>query len=313
MNRFYKFFLLGSIFSVTQLFVLKGEGNLEVSPVKDSVQTIKESFPTIDFKRIDQKYLSYKKLSDRSKTFRTAVYVLGAGAASGLIVYICFRLFGGDKNQAQASASNNNVQNLVSKIDHKFYKNLGFWDRCAYGFKQGLSTGFYYGASAIVVTSFLALQSSIFAGTKSKFFELWNGKHQEEILKIINLLKINFKQIHTMFDFVSGDFDADEIKNNYALFIEFAENLIALVTQMAQDNLQKDSAVQNSIFNLRDLLCARILAFSEELEEFLKEANGENKEIANKNKADSINLSFRNLGDQLGRFINLSYSTIYEA
>jgi hypothetical protein len=309
MSRFYQKFLSTVFFTIyfsDYSFSLDNKSVEKVAVVKE--------FPGLDFKRMEQKCLQYQKLANRSKNFRKAVYVSSAVAAAGLLTYFGFKFFwksGKKEENSSAVLEKEKLEKLLNSFDalnsqkKEPYK-LDFGNI----FKLGISNGFYWGLSGAVVAPFLWAQTGLLNVLKNKFVTLWNGQSEENFLSTVKLLEVNTKQLGLFFQTWDLLDDEDELKENYALFIDCIENLIALATQSTVDLLSSKPAMQQSIIKLRDILCAKILDFSEELQQFL---SLDLTEEQNSTKLDFIKISFKKLSDQIGRFVNLYYSALYEA
>ncbi len=321
MKRYTKYFLALIFF----LNVPLNCNNIVDVVQKEDLLSKKENFKKIkllqlDTKRIEQRYLYYKKLAIKSKKFRRFVYIAGAGATLGLLTYLSFRFFGlnfskNDKdlsgNKKTENASGSNKKTLPPENCGKYKKRIlqdqGFWGLCKYYFSKGISKGFYLGMAGVVASSIYSLRNSLFGNFNQKFFDLWGGQDEKLFLQAQRMLTINLKIFRS---FLDNDIvcDIEEIKDNYAIFIEAIENFIALCTYSAEQFLDTKSQSYKSILNSNDLLAVRVVAFTQELEEVLNK-----KDLFDQDLANLIKFSFKQLNKQIVRFINLYYSVVYES
>ena len=259
---------------------------------------------------IESKRLYFRKLIDKSQRFKNVVYASGGFLSLGLITYLGFKIFGTEdqkkvEKEIQKQKEASVVSNFNYGLDRRRSKSRDIWELSKEGFTFGIVDGFYYGMSALIVSTVLGLQTEIFSSIKNKFVQLWDGQKEKSFEKIVRQLGINLEQLKAFFVGEMFSCDKQELKENYSIFIDVVETFMAFILEIVPDNPDSNYTIEN----LQELLFKKVQTFSNELEIKLNEND---EQALSESLLNSLKDSFKHLNNQIVRFINLYSSFIYE-
>jgi hypothetical protein len=269
----------------------------------------------IDFSRIQNKGLDYKKLIEKPKYFRRLVYLLGTGVGIAGISWAVFKWFNpNQKDQSKEKShygSNNDFRErwwyLLQKRNNK---DKTIWQICKENIADGITDGVYWFGTGAVVSSGLGLLGLASDSFKQKINTLWNGEGQEFFLNLERQLEFNLEQLKTCF--VSGVglcCDREEIRDNYNIFVCVIEELLAFILGKVVSASGGNAVAYQSVLSLQTLLFEKVKKFTKDLEVELNRDYGQS---SNQKFGDDVLTSFRLLNNQIVRFLNLSYSVLYD-
>ncbi len=274
--------------------------------------------------RIEAKKEFFKEIFEKSRKFRKTVYVAGAASVVGAGAYCGYRYFsksdsskssldeGIAKNVTSGDAPSINKENffdtyLKHKLNKRDYilRKDGFWGFMHHEFNKGMGVAL---AAALISPIFL-MQSKFWGSLSDQFMQLWNGNEKERFLLIQRHLGTNVDLLHLFFNDKDILCDKSEISDNYSVFIDSVETLIAFVLvklELAQNDQQNSSLV--AIFNSQVNLISKMNNFSCEFQDVLNKSD----KFFGVEQANALWEPFKQLNNQLIRFSNLCFSVFYE-
>ena len=286
----------------------------------------------ISKERIEAKKEFFKEIFEKSRQFRKAAYISSGISLFCLTSYLGYKFFlKKDQSKSQdpnvSSSSSNADQNeatltylkrLLGMSEYKdVWEKEDTWGITKFAIGKGFSRGIDLGIAGVVVSIFFALQKVLGSYLPDQFMQFWNGNEKERFLLIQRHLGTNIDLLHLFFDDKDILCDKSEINDNYSVFIDSVETLVAFVLvklELAQADSQNYALA--AIFNSQENLISKINDFSCEFQDVLNKLDNQLDSKLNKffgiEQANALWGPFKQLNNQLIRFSNLCFSVFYE-
>lgn len=279
----------------------------------------------IDIEKIKVKEDFYKNLFNPKRKLKKAAIVSTGILSTMVLTYAGFKYFTNrisDKEKPKET-TDKSFNKLSSKIDleellkqatvnnfqEHFERNENAVQAGKHGFYKGIRKGITTGIVSFISIGVLYVVSDILTPLKDSLISFFRSNDEEHFNRINLNLSSSLKQLQELLTLENGICYKEEIVDYYNFFVENVENFLAIISAISTKQIKSPGNYQ-SIKKGQSLTYKHVLKFSEILNKTLNKSDNM---FFDETLADQIFEMFKQLNNQIFRFINLSNAVIYES
>lgn len=270
-----------------------------------------EKIPNVNIKSIKEKEDCYTNLFDTKRKIKKATIISTATLGTIFLSYLGFDYWQSLPNKKTKQKNEEiDIKKLKKTVKvKKLKKSLNKNDSLGKAIKHESKKTIKKSVKTIISLGVLYIISDVLKPVKDKiidFFKLNDEKHFE---RISFSLTTSLKQLKEIFLLESPMCNNEELIDHYSFFIENAENFIAFLSAIAN---KKNISFNNyqALANQQETMFKNIFKFSENLNLIL---NNDNEIFFDENMSEEILPIFKQVNNQIFRFLQLSQAILYES
>ncbi|MBU4269996.1 hypothetical protein KJ644_03585 [Candidatus Dependentiae bacterium] len=260
----------------------------------------------INIEEINKKTEYFKNILGPKQNIKKAIYLTSATVLTIGISYLGYNYWKAYKqNQKDSNNSESKIQeepenNSEINIKIKEKDNLGL-----YGFSKGLNKGLTLSiASLVIIMGSRSLDFLV-----NNLINFFNLKEHEHFLKINENISSSLEHMQIIFSINNEKCFKEEVVDSCNYFTENLENLLAITNFLSIKKLNQINNYQ-TLKSSQELIVKKYLIFLEQLKVILEQNN--KPEYFDETDAKNIWPQFKELNNQIFRFIKLCDSILYE-